>query len=307
MPSPGPRSPRRQHDRQYFYKYVSAETAKKILATCKLRWSSPVLFNDPFDVTQELRLNFGAEELTAAVVEEIADLIVRGDPIHETVLPELKALFALFDGASASERSQLAERFRTNPPATTSQEAALDELRKRWSEIVLDLRVLCMSEAPDVTSMWQHYADEYRGVVLQFEASDELDSVWLIARPVAYQDAPPPIADARTWARCMLRRGALTYMDLFTEYQYTKTTDWVYEREWRVVAFALPGESGKVSYWPFRPRELTGVYLGPNCSEEDQASIMALLKKGLEHVQVCRARRAGAAGRFSFEPVPRLS
>jgi hypothetical protein len=27
-------------------------------ATRRLRWSSPLLFNDPFDVTQELRLNF---------------------------------------------------------------------------------------------------------------------------------------------------------------------------------------------------------------------------------------------------------
>ena len=50
------RSPNRKHERRYFYKYVSAKTAKIIISTRKLRWSSPVLFNDPFDVTQELRL-----------------------------------------------------------------------------------------------------------------------------------------------------------------------------------------------------------------------------------------------------------
>ena len=51
VPAPSRRSPNRRHDRQYFYKYVSAKTAQAILTTRTLRWSSPILFNDPFDVT----------------------------------------------------------------------------------------------------------------------------------------------------------------------------------------------------------------------------------------------------------------
>ncbi len=68
------------HERRYFYKYVSANTAKIILSTRTLRWSSPVLFNDPFDVTQELRLNFDASELNLVLTELIASLIEKGDP-----------------------------------------------------------------------------------------------------------------------------------------------------------------------------------------------------------------------------------
>ncbi len=63
--------PNRRHDRRVFYKYVTAEVAKIILATRKLRWSSPLLFNDPFDVTQELRLNFDAAELNAALTDRL--------------------------------------------------------------------------------------------------------------------------------------------------------------------------------------------------------------------------------------------
>ena len=51
-------SPNWCHNRQFFYKYVTAKVAKIVLTTRKLRWSSPLLFNDPFDVTQDLRLNF---------------------------------------------------------------------------------------------------------------------------------------------------------------------------------------------------------------------------------------------------------
>lgn len=61
------RSPNRKHDRQYFYKYVSAEVAKIILARKELRWTSPLLFNDPFDVSQELRLNFDEATLNVAL------------------------------------------------------------------------------------------------------------------------------------------------------------------------------------------------------------------------------------------------
>jgi len=165
----------------------------------------------------------------------MADLIVTGDP-QVTARPEARAILASLDGASLAQRQRRADRFRKDPPRTTvGQIESLTELRRRWRAIVPTLRVL--SESRDVTSMWNHYADSYRGAVLQFETVDELDSVWLLARPIVYQADPPAIADARTWARCMLRTDERTYLDLFTEYQYTKTPDWAYEREWRIATF----------------------------------------------------------------------
>jgi hypothetical protein len=54
------RSPNRRHDRQYFYKYTTADAAMIVLATRKFRWSSRLEFNDPFDVTQELSAKEGS-------------------------------------------------------------------------------------------------------------------------------------------------------------------------------------------------------------------------------------------------------
>jgi len=45
-----PRSSNRLHDRRSFFKYTSAATAKLVLNNRTLRWSSPSLFNDPFDI-----------------------------------------------------------------------------------------------------------------------------------------------------------------------------------------------------------------------------------------------------------------
>jgi len=51
-----------------------------------------------------------------------------------------------------------------------------------------------------------------------------------------------------------------------------------------------PSETGEFSDWSFSPRELVGVHLGPHCSETDQADILRLLARDLEHVAVFHAR-----------------
>ena len=48
------RSPSRRHGRKTFFKYMPLKTAEIVLSTQKLRWSSPLNFNDPFDVPRKL-------------------------------------------------------------------------------------------------------------------------------------------------------------------------------------------------------------------------------------------------------------
>ena len=42
----------------HFFKYVNVDAAKIILESGKLRWSSPLMFNDPFDVQFDLHVEF---------------------------------------------------------------------------------------------------------------------------------------------------------------------------------------------------------------------------------------------------------
>lgn len=59
---------------------MTVKVAKIVLSTRRLRWSSPILFNDPFDVTQELRLDFDEAKLNAVMMDKYASLIEQGDP-----------------------------------------------------------------------------------------------------------------------------------------------------------------------------------------------------------------------------------
>lgn len=157
------------------------------------------MFNDPFDVTQELRLNFNESELNQAVVEELAALYEE-EPAPDYAPSGVRQKILKVLMASIKEHPNLRRRViagwrRIASVTTQGQIEAMAELKKRWRDLVPRFRILCLSELNDVTSMWNHYADAYRGVVLEFEAVDRLDSVFLIARPVTYQDAPPAIAN----------------------------------------------------------------------------------------------------------------
>jgi hypothetical protein len=198
----------------------------------------------------------------------------------------------------------MAQTLRETPlPVTDGQLSALKELKDKWRSLVPTFRILCLSELNDVASMWQHYADEYKGVVLEFSPIYE-DSPFLVARPVVYQDDPPAIADPRVWAdRMISQRG---YADLFFEYQYIKRTSWSYEKEWRiVVSGSRPGDPELFGDYGYNTRDLTGIYFGPKCSEADRSSLLALRAHGLEHVRAYETVSDFQQGQFTFRELKR--
>ncbi len=293
------RSPNRIHERQHFYKYVTAEVASIVLSNRTLRWSSPTVFNDPFDVEPELRLGFSQEELNRALQLEVARRIEEGD--SNVGHPAMKALIGLIDRSGPEARRANAQALRDTPnPITNGQAASMALLRETWRDIVSKMRVLCLSERNDATSMWNHYSDGYRGVVLEFEVLDEIDSCFLCARAVTYSDSPPRLAMLGEWVDCIISGDEARWVSLFTEYQYTKTTDWAYEKEWRVVLPLQSGEPGSHSDFPFHERELTRVFLGPSIDAPERNDILSLLKLGLEHVRIYETTRSTGDNRFSF-------
>src|SRR5262245_8464513 len=93
---------RRTHDRESFFKYTTVSTAQIVLATRKLRWSSPILFNDFFDVPRELEVAFDRADFDRAMSEERAVLIESGRA-SSVADPVLARLGQYFDAASPEE------------------------------------------------------------------------------------------------------------------------------------------------------------------------------------------------------------
>src|SRR5712692_6390018 len=130
---------------------MTAKVAKIVLATRRLRWSSPLLFNDPFDITQELRLNFDEHGLSAALTDRVAWLVEYGDSSTVTH-PVYGRLVRLAMRASPDKRRAMASELRTRLRATPGQAEVLKEVKDKWRAMVPTFRVLCLSEVNDVTS-----------------------------------------------------------------------------------------------------------------------------------------------------------
>jgi hypothetical protein len=145
------------------------------------------------------------------------------------------------------------------------------------------MRIICLSEVNDNMPMWYNYADKYQGVVIGLDCIEEIDSPWLIARPVIYQADPPRLAKENL-VRSITGQQPFDYDQFCSDCMHIKKTDWAYEKEWRVVTIARAGEEGLYSDWTIHPRNFGSIYLGHEISERNEKDILAILDSDLSHM-----------------------
>jgi hypothetical protein len=127
----------------------------------------------------------------------------------------------------------------------------------------------------------------------------------LAAKPVVYQDSPPILATKQEQIKSITGQKALDSKNwkFYEPYTLTKTTDWEYEKEWRIVFFMCPGESGYYSDYKFNPRQICSIYLGCEISDEDANDITSLLNYDLSHVRAYKAKGLEHERKLSFERI----
>ncbi len=122
------------------------------------------------------------------------------------------------------------------------------QLEQDWQKKYLGC---CFSDQWDSLLMWSHYADAHRGFCLQFKYSPEKLPTDCDFKPVRYSTHYPRIHAARVSER----EETLLL---------TKSTDWMYENEWRFFAPSAEygttdGFDGLLEQSPF---SLQQIYLG---------------------------------------------
>lgn len=274
------RSKNRTHNRHSFFKYMSASTAAIVLKNCTLRWSSPLLFNDPFDVPRELSFGISSEAIVRALSDRITKLIEHPPEDLSKLEPRLRLLIeTVKKGISSELKTQLIAGLTDSAETLRPEGQSMNELRAMWQSFLPDFRILCLTESAAHSAMWFHYADQYRGVVLEFQCNDELDSAWLGAKPVTYPAQKPDVYTADGWAKLLTSVGEDGVGSLLEIATYTKAPDWSYENEWRITSFKKEPEVGLFTDYRFNPQELAGVYLGPKMESENRQVMKALAAK----------------------------
>lgn len=288
-----------------FYKYTSPTTALKIIEGRRLRWSSPVLFNDPFDHQTGFLWNFSGEELSAELVKWMEHAVYdvpNYSPTDQTAATRLVHLMR--------QRRPPRDKFRDFSAEVVAKESGQDfprqaaRLNEEVTRFLLDSQVLCLSEVHDNVVLWAHYAQSHQGAVYKLRRLEHLDHRFLVAQPVEYTSEPATYASATEYARHLLGIEQFDPTQRIWRLAYRKHKDWSYEREWRV-HLPLMGKGRAPWYYDEgEPAELfEAVYLGCRATAEFSQRLLTARNAHLPKMDVFRAVAVGPAMQLRFEKI----
>jgi hypothetical protein len=294
------------HDRDFFYKYTTASTAKLILNGLTVRWRSPAVFNDPFDTHLTLRFGFEPDEFPEPMARAFEEMIFGDqDPTWEMPHRLELAVRMLRTIRDKLPREEFARQSRAGlDEGMRNATESMRQYREAWPAYVRSMRVFCVAEVENDLLMWSHYADQHRGVVLKLKCIPELDTSLCAARAITYRQDIPVIAGLDEWVAHSTGQRRLNWDGLFFDLVFTKSAHWSYEREWRCWVLARP-EDGTELYEDnlLDPEEIEALYLGCRMTKEDREAILGFLGDKLNHVTVFQAQTAERRFGLDFERI----
>jgi hypothetical protein len=185
-------------DRLFHYQRYNAEHLRRTVQDRLIRFAAPDEFNDPWDC----KPLFHVPEDEAGI-RELVEFMYRAS----------ERFTQNFDPA---ERVSRAEHYLQNPDALRKDLA--EGSAEMWAQMNRCYRLYCFSTKPDCPLMWAHYADHHRGVCLVFNVrTNDICS----ATQVNYSTDYP--------------RYSLSDDTDLSPF-YSKSADWAYEEEYRLVA-----------------------------------------------------------------------
>ncbi|HEY6346539.1 MAG TPA: DUF2971 domain-containing protein [Bryobacteraceae bacterium] len=141
-------------------------------------------------------------------------------------------------------------------------------------------RIYCLTPKPDSTLIWSHYAENHRGICLEFSTSNPL---FRRACEVIYQKEYP------RWAPCDIHENPGRVMELIL----TKSSDWLYEQEYRLVSIETPAPDFLYpigDFFRLPDGALKSVIIG---CEADQRTIAEVVRKCAPSLPIKQAVRTG--------------
>lgn len=281
------------------YKYMSFETARIVLASGRLRWTTPPLLNDPYDLSFDLLVDGEPDTVCGLAID-----LLWSDYLDDS-RPAPQPAFELWKKAIKAEQPELsfaafAALVRPIVVRSLANAGSVADMNVDLQSQLQRTKILCLTQSPDNILMWAHYGQQHCGAVFRFDCTGD-DNAFAMARPVTYCRDMPRFADAAGLARMVA--GRLREARTISDSQiYTKASAWSYEREWRI-QFGHGRDPG-VAFEDLRygDEQLTGVVLGCRMPSEHQAELAALARGRNPAVELFRALPAQREFRMMLEP-----
>ena len=271
------------HDKEYFYKYVKGDVGKKVLLDLKVLCRSPLLFNDPFDSQVEIQHDIKSgkeliEKTTGKICNMLKPLMKDGnvDASHKMVVEEL-----VKDEKFIKDQGQ-------------SLGSIYSEINKKVQEFACEDRIFCVAEEGDNLLMWAHYAEEHEGAVIKFKCVPEKKAALCAARQVKYSNEIPLLTLDH-----FLQGEKAVKEYILNEMLLTKSKDWEYEKEWRVILKRKDyGQDDDL--WSIFEEEIEAVYLGCRMKEQDKKEIVDIVTNKRKNVNLYESRKSNTEFKVIF-------
>ncbi|MDR5819304.1 DUF2971 domain-containing protein [Caballeronia sp. LZ043] len=223
------------------YKYRAFNTTTlRMFSQAEVFFAKPATFNDPFDCNPEVHVDVEWRE-----VERLWKTVMLRSMARDRAAQALQ-----------SYRYNSTENGGTHDDDEDGTATYLNylvrDINAYLKERFNDFGVLSLASNWDNPLMWSHYADEHRGICIEYETDDHRCKD---LRPVNYRSSRfIHISDLHQW---LLKRSAAAERKIFEQYFFAKAPQWRYEREWRAVS-----QKSGVDDRPFR---LRAVHFGLRC------------------------------------------
>lgn len=251
---------------EIFYKYTPASTALIVLGTMRLRWSSPLKFDDPAEFKRLPRFEPSISDVAKTFPETIVKAALGEFPIRESELtPSSRQLLTMTRLLirHGIRPDDLIKELGEIPEASDSRiEAALREVFN--DRFLSTARVLCVTAIHDNDALWTSYADNFKGCVLGFRHIPELDTPLLAAKAVAYSEHPPVVGSGTDFLLYAgTRQLKAATIDAIC---FTKKHHWSYQQEWRAMTWRDNEGDAQYGDYTFYSDELESVTVGSAAS-----------------------------------------
>lgn len=216
------------------YKYLQPARLD-VLKHKTIRFTQPGDFNDPFEFRPRIQAAASEEEVRTYVENNFEHLVEQELAKYGGLTQSLPQV-ALKESLLA-QKARLPELFRLLEPQMLQKVSSLLD-----SFLNQNVGVLCLSEVRDSILMWGHYTDNHHGFVVGFDSNhsffskrrSEHDEFGFLRR-VDYQRQRPHVVLSDTTSPAWFQ---------------TKSEQWVYEKEWRIVRVLSEAEH-RIDRTPF--------------------------------------------------------
>ncbi len=228
----------------YIYKYCSFDAAEKIVKTQSLRFNNPSKFNDPFDCDINL-LDFDFSDCCDEVLNDI-----------EESIEIAKENFRYYpkDFVNKLLNATLTNGFKQN----NFKNSVLTKISKSV--------ICCFSLDYSNSTMWSHYAESHKGVcfIFDFEVTDRF-----IDKEINKKISSRIVEYKELKLINYLKDKKKGINNLF----FTKSTDWSYEKEVRLLILNKNIEDIK-----FNKSFLKGIVFGANVTNENIEKLKSIIQ-----------------------------